>query len=70
MSNAEVVQQITLGHRLARPLSCPHDVYNLMRRTWHDDSDKRPAFYTLYDELYEISDNINAVCVPAGMHLT
>jgi len=70
MANSEVVEQITLGYRLDRPLSCPHDVYNLMRRTWLDDADKRPAFHSLYDELYEINDNINAVCVPAGMHFT
>ena len=67
MTNSEVAIQITQGYRLSRPFSCPHDVYHLMQLTWHDESVKRPTFLALYDKIYEINDNINAVCVPAGM---
>lgn len=62
-----MVTKVSQGVRLERPLNCPHDIFTVMKRTWHEEPDLRPSFSDLMDILLDIIDNINANNVPPGL---
>lgn len=57
MGNVEVVESVVNGDRLDRPNQCPHDVYNIMRRTWDMIPENRPAFSELLHTFYSLNDD-------------
>lgn len=56
MGNVEVVESVVNGHRLERPNQCPHNIYNIMRRTWDMNPESRPAFSELLHTFYNLND--------------
>ena len=42
--NKMVIKYICDGNRLKKPNFAPKSVYNLMKKCWHKDFDKRPTF--------------------------
>ncbi len=63
MSNNEVLEFVDKhDRRLERPHDCPHEVYQVMRKTWHKDKDRRPTFASLYTTLCSIIDSYNMDC--------
>lgn len=55
-ANAEVVEQVQHGQRLARPPACPSDVYQVMRSCWEKKPDARPSFRSIKSQLEKIMD--------------
>ena len=47
--------ELNSGMRLARPLYCPHDVWDLIQNCWFADPEERPSFRTLKLLLYQNS---------------
>ncbi|XP_074505409.1 tyrosine-protein kinase BTK isoform X1 [Sebastes fasciatus] len=58
LSNTEIVEQVSRGHRLYRPQLANDRVYGIMTSCWHDKADERPNFQelkvTVQDLLYEL----------------
>lgn len=60
MSNAEVLKQVTGGHRMQAPPGCPNQLYEIMLECWNADPLKRPTFETLQwklEDFYTLSDS-------------
>ncbi|XP_058267317.1 tyrosine-protein kinase SYK isoform X2 [Hemibagrus wyckioides] len=59
MKGNEVIQMIESGERMAAPLNCPSEMYNLMLKCWTYKADERPGFLVveprLRDYYYDIS---------------
>ncbi|XP_054929582.1 tyrosine-protein kinase Btk isoform X1 [Dermacentor andersoni] len=55
-ANAEVVEQVQHGQRLARPPACPSDVYQVMRSCWEKKPDARPSFRSITSQLEKVMD--------------
>lgn len=55
-ANAEVVEQVQQGQRLARPHACPSEVYQVMRSCWEKKPDARPSFRSVKTQLEKIMD--------------
>ncbi|XP_064482127.1 tyrosine-protein kinase Btk-like [Ornithodoros turicata] len=53
-ANAEVVERVQHGERLARPRTCPRDVYRVMRSCWEKKPDARPSFSSIKGQLEKI----------------
>ena len=50
-SGAGVLEKITQGYRMPRPLGCPEELYELMTDCWKEDASSRPTFKTLFWQL-------------------
>lgn len=59
MSNTDVVEMVGNGYRLERPSRCPHEVYNIMRRTWEYDPLNRPNFENLKHQINDILERMH-----------
>lgn len=59
MGNIEVVESVVNGHRLDRPVRCPHDVYNVMRLAWDINPENRPAFGSLLHTFYNLEEKLS-----------
>lgn len=55
-ANAEVVEQVQHGQRLARPHGCPGEVYQVMRSCWKKKPDARPSFRSVKTQLEKLMD--------------
>ncbi|XP_067114851.1 tyrosine-protein kinase SYK isoform X1 [Osmerus mordax] len=59
MKGNEVIQMIESGERMAAPLNCPPEMYDLMKKCWTYKVDERPGFVVveprLRDYYYDIS---------------
>ncbi|XP_060751453.1 tyrosine-protein kinase SYK isoform X4 [Tachysurus vachellii] len=59
MKGNEVIQLIESGERMAAPLNCPSEMYNIMLKCWTYKADERPSFSVveprLRDYYYDIS---------------
>ncbi|GAA6105389.1 tyrosine-protein kinase SYK isoform X2 [Tachysurus ichikawai] len=59
MKGNEVIQLIESGERMAAPLNCPSEMYNIMLKCWTYKPDERPSFAVveprLRDYYYDIS---------------
>ena len=53
LTNAQVVEQVRQGHRMARPLGCPEALYDIMLNCWKKEPEPRPTFETLQWQLEE-----------------
>ncbi|XP_072167449.1 uncharacterized protein [Diadema setosum] len=51
MDGRSVIAQLQRGYRMERPSVCPEDIYDIMRRCWHESPQNRPSFTTLYNTL-------------------
>ncbi|KAH7696106.1 TK protein kinase [Aphelenchoides avenae] len=54
MTNAEVLQKVENGYRMARPTNCPVSLYEIMLQCWHKEPEKRPTFETLQWKLEDL----------------
>jgi hypothetical protein len=54
MTNAEVMQKVVAGYRLASPEGCPQEVVELMERCWHHRPEARPRFKEIYEKIESI----------------
>ncbi|XP_018538383.1 protein-tyrosine kinase 6b [Lates calcarifer] len=57
LSNQEVYQQVTKGHRMPRPAKCPDSLYRIMLKCWSAEPEDRPNFKYLkvqLDSSYEL----------------
>lgn len=54
MKGQEMVEFLTSGNRLAKPISCSEEVYQTMRQCWTESRDQRPTF----KELVPIMENL------------
>jgi len=54
MSNSETIASVMKGYRLPQPSNCPNEVYQLMLKCWNINSDERPSFKDLFDQLTAI----------------
>lgn len=54
MKGQEMVQFLEDGHRLAKPISCSDEVYDVMMSCWNVAREKRPAFKDLQKTMHEI----------------
>ncbi|KAK5624094.1 hypothetical protein CRENBAI_015010 [Crenichthys baileyi] len=57
-TNKEVLEILTLGHRLPCPHHCPQNIYRIMLNCWHLEPSKRPSFHALQSELDSIYERI------------
>ena len=48
MSNKEVVEQVPNGYRMTKPYTCPDSLYEMLRKTWHNNPQERPTFEFLF----------------------
>ncbi len=57
MTNQETLSQVERGYRMHKPKNCPQPIYDMMLKTWAQDSDDRPTFEYLQNffEDYSIS---------------
>ncbi|XP_030630811.1 tyrosine-protein kinase Tec [Chanos chanos] len=55
-TNAEVVNEVTQGHRLYRPHKASAAVYEIMFRCWHERPEGRPSFSELLQNIKELSE--------------
>ena len=53
MGNTEVINFVSRGNRIDRPIGCPHAVYTIMLSCWRSDGAARPSFATLQAQLHE-----------------
>ena len=53
MTNAEVLEKIQTGYRMACPPNCPKNLHDMMLECWRDDPSSRPTFETLQWQLEE-----------------
>ncbi|CAH1243560.1 MUSK [Branchiostoma lanceolatum] len=56
MTHEEVIRYVRDGNVLSQPDTCPHEVYQLMRRCWSKVPSNRPSFATIYKALCTIFD--------------
>ena len=47
MINSEVLHQVQHGYRIPAPLQCPQALYEIMKKCWQTEPEKRPTFQTL-----------------------
>jgi fyn-related kinase len=47
MSNQEVLQQVSHGYRMPKPLNCPDRLHQIMMSCWKQEAETRPTFETL-----------------------
>jgi fyn-related kinase len=47
MSNQEVLQQVSHGYRMPKPLNCPDRLHQIMMSCWKQEAENRPTFETL-----------------------
>uniref|UniRef100_G1SJ95 Tyrosine-protein kinase receptor n=1 Tax=Oryctolagus cuniculus TaxID=9986 RepID=G1SJ95_RABIT len=50
-SNLDVLNYVQAGGRLEPPRNCPDDLWNLMTQCWAQESDQRPSFHKIQDQL-------------------
>ncbi|KAG7461756.1 hypothetical protein MATL_G00194450 [Megalops atlanticus] len=55
-SNAEVVEEITQGHRLYRPHKASLTIYQLMYKCWHERPQGRPSFSELLETIKQLAE--------------
>ena len=63
-NNSKVWVQVMSGYRLSRPMTCPQDVYDVMKSCWGDAAAGRPTFGALLASLTTIAsktDDLNIV---------
>ena len=53
MTNAEVLEKIQTGYRMASPPNCPKNLHDIMLECWREDPNSRPTFETLQWQLEE-----------------
>ena len=41
---SDVVMHVEHGYRMDCPDSCPAEVYDIMKKAWHIEAEKRPTF--------------------------
>lgn len=51
MSNSEANSAVLQGYRLPQPPHCPNSLYDIMRSCWQTESQSRPTFEEIYDQL-------------------
>lgn len=64
MTDEQLINDIFLGDkrkRLERPKSCPHDVYDVMRRCWIHEPNMRGDFEEIYSRLFVIYSQMSSV---------
>jgi len=52
-SNSQVIDKILNYERLPCPKNCPQELYDMMKKCWHDKTDDRPTFALLHRMLRE-----------------
>ena len=50
MSNAQVIKELQIGHRMPAPVDCPEYLYEIMTDCWRDDLALRPTFESLLNQ--------------------
>ena len=48
---ADVMNYLETGNRMEAPDGCPPEVYEIMRKTWDWDPNKRPTFSEIRNQL-------------------
>uniref|UniRef100_V9KIU4 Tyrosine-protein kinase n=1 Tax=Callorhinchus milii TaxID=7868 RepID=V9KIU4_CALMI len=61
LSNIEVVDHITLGHRLYRPQLASENIHNVMLSCWEEKAESRPAFQHLLPTIQELVEDDSLV---------
>lgn len=59
MSNNEVLAQVQRGYRQPKPEGCPEPMYDIMRKCWDSDAEKRPTFeylHTVFEDFYTATE--------------
>lgn len=56
---SEVFYTLNSGHRMGRPTGCPEPIYQLMQQCWAWDTNDRPAFWELHEQLQSLLLNPN-----------
>lgn len=57
MSNLEVIQRVTEGQMLAKPASCPTQVYDIMLSCWKPATERPPAS-TMRESLQQLQSTL------------
>lgn len=59
MVNREVLDQVSRGYRMPKPVECPEQLYDIMRQCWDAQPEKRPTFdflHSFLDDFYHASE--------------
>ncbi|XP_041483901.1 tyrosine-protein kinase SRK2-like isoform X2 [Lytechinus variegatus] len=59
MVNREVLDQVSRGYRMPKPVECPDQLYDIMRQCWDAQPEKRPTFdflHSFLDDFYHASE--------------
>ncbi|XP_048586745.1 uncharacterized protein LOC5516063 isoform X2 [Nematostella vectensis] len=54
----QVLPHLRRGNRLARPSTCPEDMYELLKKCWYNDPNLRPSSFMLTKEIKRLIDNL------------
>jgi hypothetical protein len=59
MSNNEVLAQVQRGYRQPKPDGCVEPIYDIMKKCWDSDPEKRPTFeylHTIFEDFYTATE--------------
>lgn len=53
-SNFEASEKILAGYRMDKPNDCPADVYEIMKKCWEEEPEKRPTFAQIIEMIEQV----------------
>ncbi len=63
MYNNEVLEKVQRGYRQPKPDDCPDSIYEMMRKCWDEDAEKRPTFEYLHSFFEDFSTSTEQLYV-------